>query len=172
MAITPTHKKWISVVVVTILTGTVAIFDGLRALGPIAGVEPLRLVNIGFTLTLAVTGPLIWARTSRRFRDRQWLRHAILEWTHRLVGLCYLPLILLWDFYFETGNEGGSEMALLEAINKPVLIALLASAAFLFLKWPRPLLRHYAAIKYFHIAAATIYVVKFFAEPLLGGKLG
>ena len=63
-------------------------------------------------------------------------------------------------------------LALLEAINKPVLIALLASATFLFLKWPRPLLRHYAAIKYFHIAAATIYVVKFFAEPLLGGKLG
>ena len=167
------RKRWFSVVVVAIVTCTVAVFDGLRPLGLIAGVVPMRLINITFTLVLATTGPLMWARTSRRFRHLQWLRHAAVEWTHRLVGLAYLPLILLWDFYYETGEDAGaSEMAVLEAINKPLLIALLTSAALLFLKWPRPLMRHYAVLKYFHIAAASTYVLKFFAEPFLGGKLG
>ncbi len=167
-----TRQKWHAVAIVAAMTSLVAYFDGLRPLGLIAGIEPLRLVNILFTLALAMTGPIMWARTSRRFRHVEWLRHQAIGWTHRLVGLTYLPLILLWDFYFETTDEAGSEMALLEAINKPVLIALLASAAFLFLKWPRPLLPYYTAIRYFHIVAATVYVVKFFAEPLLGGKLG
>ena len=166
------RSQWLSIVIVALLTGTVAVFDGLRPFGLVAGIEPMRLINIGFTLALAVTGPLMWARTSRRFRHLGWLRHAVLGWTHRLVGLSYLPLILLWDFYYETGDEGGSEMAVLEAINKPVLIALLVSAVLLFLKRPRALMRHYAALKYFHIAAASVYVLKFFAEPLLGGKLG
>jgi hypothetical protein len=31
---------------------------------------------------------------------------------------------------------------------------------------------HYVAGGYFHIGAASIYVVKFLAEPLLGGKPG
>ena len=167
-----TWQKWQSVAIVATMVGAIAYFDGLRSFGPIAGVEPMRLINIVFTLVLAMTGPVMWARTSQRFRHVQWLRHPAIVWIHRLTGLAYIPLILLWDFYFETGDEGSSEMALLEAINKPVLIALLVSAAFLFLKWPRVLLRYYRAIRYFHIAAATIYVVKFFAEPLLGGKLG
>ena len=37
-------------------------------------------------------------------------------------------------------------MALLEAINKPVLFALLLTAVFLFLKWPWPLMRHHVGI--------------------------
>ncbi|MDL2338372.1 MAG: hypothetical protein QFE16_11070 [Pseudomonadota bacterium] len=166
------RSQWLSIIIVALLTGTFVVFDGLRALGPVAGVEPLRLVNIGFTLTMAISGPLMWARRSPRFRRWSWLQHSALEWTHRLVGLSYLPLILLWDFYYETGDEGGAEMAVLEAINKPVLIALLISAALLFLKRPRLLMRHYSALKYFHIVAASVYVVKFFVEPLLGGKLG
>ena len=168
-----TRKKWISIVIVVALSSVVAAFDGLRPFGLIAGMEQMRLINITLTLALATTGPLMWARTSRRFRHLQWLRHAAVEWTHRLVGLAYLPLILLWDFYYETGEDAGaSEMAVLEAINKPLLIALLTSAALLFLKWPRPLMRHYAVLKYFHIAAASTYMLKFFAEPFLGGKLG
>lgn len=167
-----TRQKWQSVVLVAAMTGVVAYFEGWRSFGPIAGIEPMRLINIVATLVLAMTGPVMWARSSRRFRHVPWLRHPAFVWTHRLTGLAYLPLILLWDFYFETGGDSSSEMALLEAINKPVLVALLASAAFLFLKWPRPLMRYYAAVKYFHIAAATIYAVKFFAEPFLGGKLG
>ncbi|TCW75488.1 hypothetical protein C5O80_37490 [Burkholderia sp. SRS-46] len=167
-----TRQKWLSVAIVTAVTGIVICFDGLRSTGPILGIHPMRFVNIVATLVLAMTGPIMWARTSRRFRHVQWLRHRAIVWIHRLAGLGYLPLILLWDFFYETGGENGGEMAVLEAINKPVLIALLASAALLFLKWPRRIVRHLAAIRYFHISAATIYVVKFFAEPLLGGKLG
>ena len=108
---TLSRSQWLSIVIVALLTGTVAVFDGLRPLGPVAGIEPMRLINIGFTLALAITGPLMWARASQRFRHVRWLRHAVLGWIHRLVGLSYLPLILLWDFYYETGDEGGSEMA-------------------------------------------------------------
>ncbi len=36
--------------------------------------------------------------------------------------------------------EGGGETEWLEAINRPVLIALLGSAAFLSVKWRRPLM--------------------------------
>lgn len=98
------RSQWLSIIIVVLLTGTFVVFDGMRALGPVAGVEPLRLVNIGFTLTMAISGPLMWARRSLRFRRWSWLQHSALEWTHRLVGLSYLPLILLWDFYYETGE--------------------------------------------------------------------
>jgi transposase len=33
----------------------------------------------------------------------------------------------------------------------------------------RPLMRRYVALRYFNIGAASIYVVKFLTEPLLGG---
>ena len=36
----------------------------------------------------------------------------------------------------------------------------------------RQLMRYYKQIKYIHITVAVLYVVKFFAEPFLGGKLG
>jgi hypothetical protein len=68
--------------------------------------------------------------------------------------------------------EGGGETEWLEAINRPALIALLGSAAFLSVRWPRPLTRHYVALRSFHIGAASIYVVKFSAEPMQGGKPG
>jgi hypothetical protein len=34
------------------------------------------------------------------------------------------------------------------------------------------LTRHYVALRYFNIRAASIYVVKFPTEPMLGGKPG
>ena len=33
-----------------------------------------------------------------------------------------------------------------------------------------PLMRRYVALRYFHVGSASIYVVKFLAEPLPGGK--
>ena len=100
------RQQWQSAALVA-ASGHRRLFRRLRPLGPIWGIEPIRLINIVFTLTLAATGPVMWARTSRRFRNVRWLRHPGFTWTHRLVGLGYLPLIVLWDFYFETGAEGG-----------------------------------------------------------------
>jgi hypothetical protein len=36
----------------------------------------------------------------------------------------------------------------------------------------RPLMRRYVVLRYFNIGAASIYVVKFSAEPMLGGNPG
>lgn len=56
------------------------------------------------------------------------------------------------------------------AIKRRVLIALFRSAAFLALKWTQSLMCHHAAVRYFHIGTASIYVVNFLADLLLGGK--
>ena len=69
-------QKWQSAAIVAAMAGTVAYFDGLRTFGSIAGIEPMRFVNIVATLVLAMTGPIMWARASQRFRHVQWLRHA------------------------------------------------------------------------------------------------
>ena len=145
--------------------------DWLRPVGPIAGLEPMRLVNIGLTLVLAVTGPVQWARTSRRFRHVEWLRVSAFVWAHRLAGLMYIPLIVLWDLVFETEDTSTAESALLEGLNKPLLVAIFLTSTVLFLKRPRALMRFYKPLKYIHIATSIVYVVQFFAEPLLGGKL-
>ena len=146
--------------------------DWLRPVGPIAGMEPMRLVNIGLTLVLAVTGPVQWARTSGRFRHVEWLRVGAFVWAHRLAGLMYVPLIVLWDLVFETEDTSTAESALIEGLNKPLLIAILITSTVLFLKRPHALMRFYKPLKYVHIATCVVYVAKFFAEPLLGGKLG
>ena len=91
--------------------------------------EPIRLVNIALTLVLAVTDPIQWARASQRFHHVEWLRNNVFVWTHRLAGMVYIPLIVLWDFVFEAENVNTSESAFIEALNKPVLIVILATLA-------------------------------------------
>ena len=143
--------------------------DWLRPVGPIAGLEPMRLVNIALTLVLAVSGPVQWARTSRRFHHVEWLRIGAFVWAHRLAGLMYVPLIVLWDLVFEIEDTSTAESALLEGLNKPLLIAILITSTVLFFKRPHALMRFYKPLKYVHIATSIVYVVKFFAEPLFGG---
>lgn len=50
-----------------LLTGTTTVRDGSQALGLVAGVEWLQLIDSGSTLTMAVTEPLAWTRGSQRF---------------------------------------------------------------------------------------------------------
>ncbi len=164
--------RWWSVAIVIVVIAALWVSDWLRPVGPIVGVEPMRLVNIALTLVLAATGPIQWARTSRRFRHVEWIRSVTLIWAHRLAGLMYIPLIVLWDLALETEETSTAESAFLEGLNKPLLIAILVTSTLLFLRKPHALMRFYRPLKYVHISTAILYVVKFFAEPFLGGKLG
>lgn len=165
-------QKWFLVATVTTLFVALWLSDWLRSLGFIFTVEPMRLINIVLTVVLAITGLCQWARGQQRFRNYLWLRHRSIAWIHRSAGLFYVLLIVFWDLLFETENASTAENAILETLNKPLLAVLVLTALFLFLKWPRRILPHYKLVKWIHITAATIYVIKFFAEPLLGGKLG
>ena len=165
-------ERWWAVGFVAIVITGLWLSDWLRPLGPIAGTEPMRLINIVLTLLLAVTGFIQWARTSKRYRHVQWIRQKTFVWTHRIAGIAYIPLILLWDFVFEAEDVGAAESAFIEGLNKPLLIVIATTAALLFLKWPRPILSYYKQVKYVHITATVLYVIKFFAEPFMGGKLG
>ena len=165
-------QKWFLVVTVTTLFVALWLSDWLRSLGLIFTIEPMRLINIVLTVVLAITGLCQWARGQQRFRNYQWLRHRSIVWIHRSAGLFYILLIVFWDLLFETENASTTENAILEAVNKPLLAVLVLTALILFLKWPRRILPHYKLVKWLHITAATIYVIKFFVEPLLGGKLG
>ncbi len=71
-----------------------------------------------------------------------------------------------------TEETSTAESAFLEGLNKPLLIAILVTSTLLFLRKPHALMRFYRPLKYVHISTAILYVVKFFAEPFLGGKLG
>lgn len=165
------QRGW-SIACVAAVIASLWLADWLRPLGTIGGVEPMRLINIVLTLALASTGAVQWARTSPRFRGVRWLRHGGFVWVHRIAGLLYIPLIVLWDLVFETENTATTESAFVEALNKPLLIGIVITATILFLKWPRPILKHYKVVKWTHITLAVVYVIKFFAEPFLGGKLG
>ncbi len=164
--------RWRLVTIVTIVIAALWLSDWLRPVGLIDGVESMRLVNIALILVPAATGPIQWARTSRRFRHVEWIRVGALTWAHRLAGLLYIPLIVLWDLALETEETSTAESAFLEGLNKPLLITILVTSTLLFLKKPRALMRFYRPLKYVHIATAILYVVKFFAEPFLSGKLG
>lgn len=167
-----TRRRLWSIGFASTVIGVFWLSDWLRPIGPIAGVEPMRLFNIALTLILAVTGPVQWARTSLRYRHIKWLRLTAFVWAHRLAGLLYIPLIVLWDLVLETENTSTAESAFLEGLNKPLLIAILLTSMMLFLKRPRGLMRFGPLLKYIHIAVSVLYVVKFFAEPFIGGKLG
>lgn len=169
---TAAGQRRLTIAIIAAAIGALWLSDWLRPVGLIAGLEPMRIVNIALTLILAITGPVQWARTSRRFRHVEWLRIKAFVWAHRLAGIMYIPLIVLWDLVFETEDTATAESALLEGINKPLLVLILATSTVLFLKRPRAILKFYRPLKYVHIAASIIYVAKFFAEPFFGGKLG
>ena len=136
-----------------------------------AGVDPAMLINVSMTTLMALSGLLLWAQIEGVFRSVRWIRHTWVRLTHEFIGLVYFPIVLLVDFY-ETADGQGGEPLILEVLNKPVMISTLLTAAFLYFKWPRPLLPYYRLIRYVHIAVASIWVIKFFLEPFYGGQLG
>ncbi len=136
-----------------------------------SGIDPAIVINVAMTALMAISGLLVWAQIEGAFRSVGWIRQPWVRLTHEFIGLVYFPIVLLVDFY-ETADGQVGEPLILEALNKPVMISTLLTAAFLYFKWPRSLFPYYRPIRYVHIAVAGLWVIKFFVEPFYGGQLG
>ncbi len=164
------RKRWQIVLAPALITAVAVLYWFWPPRSP--GVDPAVLINVSMTTAMALSGMLLWAQIEGAFRSIRWIRHAWVRVIHEFIGLVYFPIILLVDFYETADGQMIGEPVFLEGLNKPVMIVTMATAAFLYFKWPRSLLTYYRPIRYVHIAVAGLWVVKFFLEPLYGGQLG
>lgn len=167
----PDRKSWQTAVLApSLITAVAVLYWFWPPRSP--GLDPAMLINVTLTALMATSGLLLWAQFEGLFRSIGWIRHPWVRLTHEFIGLVYFPIVLLVDFYETADGQQGGEPFILEVLNKPVMILTLVTAAFLYFKWPRPLLTYYRPIRYVHIAVASLWVLKFFLEPLYGGQLG
>ena len=127
--------------------------------GPLGAVY--NVLNTGLILGSLTTG-LLMLSSRRRGRLLARRSHRVFGWT--LVALFAVDVVLV------TGAQGVQSM--IEAANVVLLGVLAATSLFLFAKPRRLNLRWYWPVRNAHVIVAVVYAVKFFAEPLTGGKLG
>lgn len=120
-----------------------------------------NVLNTALILGSLTTGLLM---LSRRRRGRLLTRR-----THRVFGWT-LVLLFAVDMALVTGPRG--VQSVVESANVVLLSVLTGTSVFLFAKPPGLSRRWYWPVRNTHVIFAVIYAVKFFAEPLTGGKLG
>ncbi len=127
-----------------------------------------EIVNTVLTLAVLGSGPLLLfprVRSALARRGRMGLArlaHRVFGWS--LVGLFVIDLILI------TGP--GALQSLVEQANVGLVAVLALTSVLLFTKpwqrWPWG----YLLTRNLHVITAVVYMVKFFGEPLSGGKVG
>lgn len=117
-------------------------------------------LNVGLIVGSVVTGPLLLFRKTRQLLTRR---------AHRVAGITLIALFVL-DVILVTGPVG--LMSVVELANLIMLGTLASTAAFFYFKPAALFKAQYWPLRNLHVTMAVMYAVKFFAEPLLGGKLG
>ena len=137
---------------------------GAEGAKDVAEHSDLGVLYNAFNITLIAgsltTGLLLLFRT---------VRHLVARRFHRAFGWTLLALFVL-DLAMVSGATQG--WSVVEWFNVGLLTVLASTSLLLFIKPKRLWRRCYWPARNVHVSFAMVYAVKFFAEPLLGGKLG
>ena len=129
----------------------------------------MNWINIAVFVGSLATGVLLYIRFGRwprRLRRRT--IGIVVRRLHLLTGAALVLFFVLGRFF--SGEEEGT--TIIETLNPAFIGVLVVTGALQFAKprWLRG--RPFVVSRNVHVAVALLYSVKFFAEPLFGGKLG
>ena len=117
-------------------------------------------LNVALISGSLLTGLFLLFRRTRQVVGRR---------AHRIFGATLVALFVV-DLMVVTGPSGLQN--LVERVNLVLLTVLAVTSLYLYLKPRRLWAGSYLPVRNVHVIFAMIYAAKFFAEPLLGGKLG
>lgn len=136
------------------------------------GREPgarVNWINLAVFFGSLATGGLLYVRYGRWPRSlRRPVVNALVRRAHLLFGSALVAFFVFGRFF--SGEEEGTTF--IETTNPLFIGVLVVTGALQFAKPPWFRGRPFVVSRNVHIVGALAYAVKFFAEPLFGGKLG